>query len=127
MNIRSNERSNKEPSAFEKPKFVTALRSLALVEGQTAVFDCKFTPSNDPNLKIEWLLNGEAILASSRVSTLADFGYAVMEISPVTVFDRGDYTVVAVNKAGDARQSALLSVTSNRNTCTRYYSIRKFF
>lgn len=103
------------PISSESPKFITPLRSLALVEGQTAVFDCKFSPSSDPNLKIAWLLNGKSILASSRVSTLADFGYAVLEINPVTIFDHGEYTVVAVNQKGEARQSAELNVTGNRN------------
>jgi hypothetical protein len=117
MLFRSYGRPNTDsfPTSTELPKFITSLRSLALIEGQTAVFDCKFSPSGDPSLKIVWLLNGKSILASSRISTLADFGYAVLEINPVTVFDQGEYTIVAVNQKGESRMSAKLSVTGNRN------------
>lgn len=50
-------------------------------------------------------------MASSRLSTVADAGYAALEINPVTVFDKGEYTVVAVNTLGEARQSAIVDVT----------------
>jgi hypothetical protein len=76
---------------------------------------------DDPNLKIAWLLNGKALLASSRITTVSDFGYAVLEINPVTVFDHGEYTVVAVNQLGEARQSAILDVhgkEQGHHTCT---------
>lgn len=98
------------PPSKEPPKFLSPIKSLSLSEGQHALLDCKFTPVDDPNLKIAWLLNGKALLASSRITTVSDFGYAVLEINPVTVFDHGEYTVVAVNQLGEARQSAILDV-----------------
>lgn len=42
--------------------------------------------------------------------TVADFGVALLEISPVTAADAGEYTVVAVNPKGESRQSAVLNV-----------------
>uniref|UniRef100_A0A914XU94 Ig-like domain-containing protein n=1 Tax=Plectus sambesii TaxID=2011161 RepID=A0A914XU94_9BILA len=106
------------PPSTEAPQFLTQLPTLVLTDGQSAVFDCKFTPANDPNLKIAWLLNGHAILASSRVSTMADFGYAVLEINPCALQDAGEYTVVAVNQLGEARMSAQLQVHGYRSVYT---------
>ncbi|GMT09920.1 hypothetical protein PFISCL1PPCAC_1217, partial [Pristionchus fissidentatus] len=92
------------------PAFQGSLQSSQLVEGQTARLEVKFGPQDDPNLKIAWLKDGKAILASSRVITVSDFGVALLEISPVTSADAGEYTVVAVNPLGESRQSAVLNV-----------------
>uniref|UniRef100_A0A1I7XKA0 Titin n=1 Tax=Heterorhabditis bacteriophora TaxID=37862 RepID=A0A1I7XKA0_HETBA len=94
------------------PSFSGQLQPLNLIEGQTARLELKFAPADDPNLKVKiaWLLNGKAILASSRVVTVNDFGIAVLEINPVTVFDQGEYTVVAVNPLGEARSSTNIAV-----------------
>lgn len=93
------------------PKFSSQLKNLQLTEGQHVMLDVKFSPTDDPNLKIAWLLNGKAILQSSRITTINEFGMAVLEINPVTVFDHGEYTVVAVNQLGEARQSAIVEVS----------------
>jgi hypothetical protein len=60
----------------EPPKFLSQLKSsLQLNEGQQVMLDCKFSPTDDPNLKIAWLLNGKAILASSRITTIFEVGW----------------------------------------------------
>ncbi|KJH46032.1 immunoglobulin I-set domain protein [Dictyocaulus viviparus] len=92
------------------PSFSNQLQPLDLIEGQTAQFEIRYTPVDDPNVKVAWLLNGKAILASSRVTTLVKGGIAVLEISPVTVFDQGEYTVVVVNPLGEARSTTNLNV-----------------
>jgi hypothetical protein len=56
---------------------------------------------------VAWLLNGKPVIATSRVTTLNEFGYAVLEINPVTVFDHGEYTCVAVNTLGEVRKECL--------------------
>uniref|UniRef100_A0A915DZ78 Ig-like domain-containing protein n=1 Tax=Ditylenchus dipsaci TaxID=166011 RepID=A0A915DZ78_9BILA len=110
------------PQSTQPPKFTTQLKSLTLNEGQQAMLDVKFSPTDDPNLKVAWLLNGKAILASSRITTINEFGYAVLEINPVTVFDHGEYTVVAVNQLGEARQSGTVQVSGHRSeSVTNYY------
>lgn len=92
------------------PQFQGQLQSLQLIEGQTARLEVKFSPQDDPNLKICWLHNGKALLASSRVITVNDFGIALLEINPVTVFDQGEYTVIAVNPLGEARSTGAIQV-----------------
>uniref|UniRef100_A0AC35GI40 Ig-like domain-containing protein n=2 Tax=Panagrolaimus sp. PS1159 TaxID=55785 RepID=A0AC35GI40_9BILA len=99
----------------EPPKFSTQLQSLQLMEGQDALLDVQYSPKDDPNLKIAWLLNGKALLASSRVTQQNDFGHAVLEINPVTVFDHGEYTIVAVNTLGEARQTCNIDVIGYRS------------
>uniref|UniRef100_A0A914H0K8 Ig-like domain-containing protein n=1 Tax=Globodera rostochiensis TaxID=31243 RepID=A0A914H0K8_GLORO len=94
------------------PAFSSQLNNQTLIEGQHAMLDLKFSPTDDPNLKVAWLLNGKPIMATQRVTTLLDYGYAVLEINPVTVFDHGEYTCVAVNTMGEARQSAFIEVLS---------------
>uniref|UniRef100_A0A158P8T2 Titin n=1 Tax=Angiostrongylus cantonensis TaxID=6313 RepID=A0A158P8T2_ANGCA len=92
------------------PTFQSQLQPLSLIEGQTARFEVKYAPADDPNVKVAWLLNGKAILASSRVTTVTNNGIVVLEISPVTVFDQGEYTVVVVNPLGEARSTVNLIV-----------------
>jgi titin len=99
----------------EPPKFSSQLQSLQLMEGQDALLDIQYSPKDDPNLKIAWLLNGKALLASSRVTQQNDFGHAVLEINPVTVFDHGEYTIVAVNTLGEARQTCNIDVIGYRS------------
>ena len=44
---------------FEKPVFVTPLKGPAeLVEGQHAHFEARVVPVGDPNLRLEWYVNG---------------------------------------------------------------------
>ena len=95
------------------PAFQGQLQALNLIEGQSARLEIKFTPTDDPNLRIAWLHDGKALLASSRVATLSDFGIAVLEINPVTVFDQGEYTVVALNPLGEARSTTTINVTGH--------------
>lgn len=99
----------------QPPKFLDTIKNLNLIEGQTASLSCTYSPSDDPNLKIAWLLNGKAVMTSSRLSMLAENGYAALEINPVKILDRGEYTVVAVNTLGEARQSAMVNVIGHRS------------
>ncbi|KAM3716725.1 Kettin [Dirofilaria immitis] len=111
------EDTDEEVRIFSKqpPKFLDTIKNLSLIEGQTALLSCKYSPPDDPNLKIAWLLNGKAVITSSRLSTVAENGYAALEINPVKMFDKGEYTIVAVNTLGEARQSATVNVIGHRS------------
>lgn len=37
-------------------------------------------------------------------------GYAALEINPIKMLDKGEYTVMAVNTLGEARKSAIIDV-----------------
>lgn len=61
-------------------------------------------------LNFKKFLKFKAVMTSSRLSTVAENGYAALEINPVKMFDKGEYTIVAVNTLGEARQSATINV-----------------
>lgn len=105
----------------EAPKLSSQLNSQSVSEGQTAILECKFSPANDPNLKIAWLLNGKAVIPSSRITSSVEQGVARLEINPITVFDHGEYTLVAVNTLGEARQTAVIDVAGYRSESVTNY------
>ncbi|CAJ0586229.1 unnamed protein product, partial [Mesorhabditis spiculigera] len=99
-----------EQASSQPPQFSGKLQPLSLVEGQAARLEIAYSPAEDPNLRVAWLKDGKALLASSRVATQAEFGQAILEIHPINVFDQGEYTVVAVNTAGEAKVTTNLQV-----------------
>lgn len=48
----------------EMPNFHTDLRSMEVFDGQHAHLEAKFSPADDPNLKISWLFNGKPLKQS---------------------------------------------------------------
>lgn len=86
----------------QPPKFTTQIKDIVgLKDGQSAHFECTVVPVNDPNLKVEWFHNGQPILQSSRIKTVSDFGFVVMDISYVQSHDSGEYVCKASNKYGE--------------------------
>lgn len=51
-------------ASSQPPKFLDTIKNLNLIEGQTALLSCKYSPPDDPNLKIAWLLNGKVTFIS---------------------------------------------------------------
>ena len=52
----------------------------------------------DPDLKIDWKFNGSPLTNSSRLKTISDFGYVMLDISSVDSRDSGEYICTATNK-----------------------------
>ena len=52
--------------------------------------------------------NGKALKAGSRIRTFCDFGFVILEISPVYPEDSGEYTCKAKNALGEAVTTATL-------------------
>ncbi|VDP08349.1 unnamed protein product [Soboliphyme baturini] len=77
-----------------------------LQEGDNAHLEATISPVNDPNLKIEWFLNGKALKTGSRVKAICDFGFVILEITPVYPEDSGEYLCRASNRLGEAVTSA---------------------
>ena len=47
-----------EETMIQAPKFINQIQSLeGLIEGDSAHFECKLVPINDPNLRVEWYHN----------------------------------------------------------------------
>ena len=96
------------------PKFVSQLKGTnVILEGQRAHFECRLEPQNDPNMKIEWLHNGQQLKASSRIQTHYDFGYVAIDILDVKREDAGSYTLIATNTLGSQRTTVDLKVEAH--------------
>ncbi|CAH2104070.1 unnamed protein product [Euphydryas editha] len=105
-----------EEKPGQRPVFLTALTSLEnLKEGDRAHFECRVEPINDPDLKIEWFLNGQKIKTGHRFRTTHDFGYVALDILYSYAEDSGTYMCKATNKLGEAVNTCTLKVASHRN------------
>ena len=86
---------------YQIPKFINTSNDLSLREHQYAHFESRLVPFGDPTLNIEWFFNGGPLLNSSRIRTLIDFGFIVLEIADVCGKDSGIYQCKATNKRGE--------------------------
>lgn len=96
------------------PRFVSQLKGTnVILEGQHAHFECRLEPQNDPNLKVEWLHNGQPLSASSRIQTHHDFGYVALDIMNVKKEDAGTYALIAYNTLGQMEAKVDLKVEAH--------------
>ncbi|KAK0408252.1 hypothetical protein QR680_003855 [Steinernema hermaphroditum] len=99
------------PAPKVPPKFTSPISSVGeVVEGQPAHFEATVEPIDDPELKIQWYLNGAPVTASSRVKMINDFGWVIMDINATEPRDSGEWTCVASNSAGEASASTQINV-----------------
>lgn len=92
------------------PEFITTPSDLVLGENSLAHFECRLTPVNDSSMRVEWFHNGKALLTGSRVKTINDFGFVILEVAGVYQRDSGLYTCKATNRHGEATVSCKLQV-----------------
>lgn len=57
----------------EMPNFHAELRSMEVFDGQNVHLEAKFSPADDPNVKIVWLFNGNP-LKQSKLEYIIIFG-----------------------------------------------------
>lgn len=99
-----------EEDSGKPPEFVTTPADLTIGENQLAHFECRLTPINDPSMRVEWYHNGKALWSGSRIKTINDFGFVILEIAGCYQRDSGLYSCKATNKHGEATVSCKLSV-----------------
>jgi len=99
-----------ETDTGKPPEFLSQPNDLLLAENGLAHFECKLTPVSDPSMRVEWFHNGKSLLTGSRVKTISDFGFVILEVSGVYARDAGLYTCKATNKHGEASVSCSLQV-----------------
>jgi titin len=80
------------------PEFLSQIEDLLLAENSLAHFETRLTPINDPSMKVEWFHNGKQLSAGSRIKTINDFGFVILEVANVLTRDSGNYTCKAVNR-----------------------------
>ena len=104
--------------ASKKPEFLTPLQDLLLAENSLAHFETRLTPINDPSMRVEWYLNGKLLSSGSRIKTINDFGFVILEVANVMTRDSGTYTCKATNKIGEASISCNVQVKSKQDIIT---------
>ncbi|XP_055338080.1 LOW QUALITY PROTEIN: titin-like [Paramacrobiotus metropolitanus] len=104
-----------QPDEFgQAPRFTTTPKDLSLKEGDVAHVHCNVTPTNDSTLEIMWFKNGQPLHASSRMKTLSDFGFIVLEINGIQTEDSGQYVCIARNKFGEDRVTFTIQCSGKR-------------
>jgi hypothetical protein len=122
----------------DRPKFHTELSTLDVLEGKTVRFETKLTPVNDPEMQVDWLLNGNKVQSGKhfviislnyflysfnylgeRFNIRNESGIVSLEIENSVVEDTGSYSVKAVNALGTAETSAMLNVHRMRSLHSR--------
>lgn len=99
-----------EDDSGKPPEFITSPSDLTIGENALAHFECRLTPVNDPSMRVEWFHNGKALWSGSRIKTIDDFGFVILEIAGCYQRDSGLYTCKATNKHGEATVSCKLQV-----------------
>ncbi len=69
------------------------------MEGSSVHLQCAYSPANDSDLTVQWKLNGKPMQSSSRLKTVADFGYAMLDISKFEEKDQGEYSCHITNRS----------------------------
>lgn len=99
-----------EDDSGKPPEFITSPSDLTIGENSLAHFECRLQPINDPSMRVEWFHNGKALWSGSRIKTIDDFGFVILEIAGCYQRDSGLYTCKATNKHGEATVSCKLQV-----------------
>lgn len=104
------------PESTQKPEFKTPIKDqINIKEGGFAHFEARLEPIGDSTLRVEWLKDGRAVEASSRITTFFNFGYVALTIKSVTVHDVGHYTCRAYNALGQTTTNANLTIITKKD------------
>ena len=95
----------------QPPVFMEQLGDIGAVqEGSNVHAEARIEPKSDPNLRVEWELNGKSISSGSRLKTTLEFGHVQLNINGVRSSDSGIYTCKAINTLGEAVSTTSIKV-----------------
>lgn len=79
--------SNKQSSRilyfqiFDPPQITVHLQKpVDLTEGDSTHLEARFTPIDDPSLKVEWFRDAKPLFHANRYKMVQDFGFAILDI-----------------------------------------------
>uniref|UniRef100_A0A1I7XKU1 Immunoglobulin I-set domain protein n=1 Tax=Heterorhabditis bacteriophora TaxID=37862 RepID=A0A1I7XKU1_HETBA len=81
------------------------------LEGDSIHLECRVTPINDPQLKIQWLRNGAPLPDASRFKPTFEFGFVSLDILYAYPEDNGEYDLIAYNDKGEAKTKTHITVS----------------
>ena len=67
-------------------------------EGENIHLQASYVPVDDQDLVVEWTKDGEAIKDSSRLKTISDFGFVMIDLAKADSRDTGKYECRISNK-----------------------------
>ena len=106
---------SQEEMESKAPVFVTKPRDVTCYEGQPAHFDCRVEPIGDGSMRVDWYHDDKPIQIGSRIHTINDFGFVVLDIDWTFRRDSGVYKCVLTNKHGSVEWSTKLQVISKKD------------
>lgn len=77
--------------------------------------ECRLEPINDPNLRVEWFVNGMAIRSGHRFRATHDFGYVALDVLYTYPEDTGTYMCKATNALGEAVNTCTIGVAGRKS------------
>lgn len=99
----------------QAPMFTVPLENVQLKEGDTLHLETKLIPLDDNKLRVEWLKNGVPLRHASRLNTIHDFGFVILEINGLSEMDSAIYTCRAYNDFGEAVISCNVACAGKRS------------
>jgi titin len=94
-----------------EPRFAEQLARLPdYNEGEKLRLEAQIEPRGDPNMKVEWFVNGRPVNNGHRTRTVFDFGFASLDVLDVQTRDAGEYIIRATNTLGTAESKTFLKV-----------------
>ncbi|XP_051161941.1 muscle M-line assembly protein unc-89 isoform X2 [Leptopilina boulardi] len=103
-----------EPQPKKAPLFITPLRDIAVVSGQSARFECIVQAEPQPN--ILWSKNGRIVENSAKYEIYYRNGVCRLTLARALPDDAGTFTCTATNNLGSAGTSSTLQVPGNRRS-----------
>lgn len=92
---------------------MTAYLILIFCHGCQALhMEANVEPKQDPDLKIEWFLNGKVLEQAHRYKTTYDFGLVTLDLDDAYDRDQGIYTCRAFNKVCENMMPQVLTFTT---------------
>ncbi|XP_046554801.1 titin-like [Haliotis rubra] len=98
----------KDPIVGEAPAVLEGLPDLAVMEGETAILECKI--SGEPEPSIKWMKDRRDVTEDKRHEIFYEDMFASLTITECTERDAGSYTCEASNDLGTVTTSGQLDI-----------------
>lgn len=99
----------------QPPQFTRPLHNLETVEGTNIHLECRLQPVGDPNMRVDWFVNGRPVKTGHRFRPAYDFDYVALDLLSVYPEDSGVYTCQARNQLGEAVTSCSVKIIAKKD------------